>query len=556
MKKMYRILSLLLVCCMTFTNANLSVLAVDVPEDSEIAQTEIIEDQTESGDFVSAEPASVEKESVEDEITDLEEENIELTYINPLYADVIQSISKDEEQAAASDVTRRVISESDCLHSFDGVVRELRKQLVLRNETINIYYMPEGNLTEEKLSRMVEEALVHTGNPKEGDYLLFQYGGCSISANFMGIPYGAYRLEFNNIYFTNASQEAAVDNSVRSLIRNLNLNGKTDFEKVRSIYDYICKNVTYDFQHVSTPTYDLMYTAYGALVNKTAVCQGYAVLFYRLMLEIGVDCRIISGKGDGAPHAWNIVRLDGKYFNVDSTWDAQSYIYGYFLKCDKDFLNHKRDKEYNTTAFHKEYPMANYNYMDDEKPSELPFTDVSTRKWYYNAVKWAYTEGYLTGTSDTTFSPNDPMTRGMLVTVLYRMEGRPNVSGSTSFPDVKEDKYYAKAVCWAANEGLVSGYQDGNFGPEDSITREQLVKVLFQYSKYKGHYMGSRTSIDGFKDANEVSSYAVRYMEWAVREGFIEGSGGELNPKGNATRAEISAILKRFVEKHKTTFIK
>ena len=187
---------------------------------------------------------------------------------------------------------------------------------------------------------------------------------------------------------------------------------------------------------------------------------------------------------------------------------------------------------------------------EDEIVSELPFKDVSPLKWYYNSVKWAYENGLLTGTSETTFEPNSPMTRGMLVTVLYRKEGRPIVQEANKFPDVNNNKYYASAITWASANNLVSGYTNGKFGPEDSITREQIAKILYLYADYKEFDTTNSADISSYKDAAKVSGYAKKYMEWAVAEGLIKGSNGELNPKGNATRAEISAILKRFVERY------
>ncbi len=179
-----------------------------------------------------------------------------------------------------------------------------------------------------------------------------------------------------------------------------------------------------------------------------------------------------------------------------------------------------------------------------------PFKDVSSGRWYYSAVKWAMNSGYITGTSDTTFAPNDPMTRGMLVTVLYRAAGRPSASADTQFPDVDSNKYYAKAISWAAKENLVSGYSNGNFGPEDSITREQIAKILYRYAEYAGYDVTASVDISDYWDAGNVSPYAKKYMKWAVAEGFIQGSNNKLNPKGNATRAEIAAILKRFMDKY------
>ena len=180
----------------------------------------------------------------------------------------------------------------------------------------------------------------------------------------------------------------------------------------------------------------------------------------------------------------------------------------------------------------------------------LPFVDVSKNNWFYDSVVWVYENGLITGTSDITFSPNAPMTRGMLVTVLYRKEGRPIVEEGNKFPDVNLNKYYAPAIIWASANNLVSGYTNGNFGPEDSITREQIAKILYLYAAYEGYDTSNTTDISVYKDAAKVSGYAKKYMEWAVAEGLIKGSNGELNPKGDATRAEIAAILRRFVEKY------
>mgnify|MGYP000090337698 FL=1 len=132
-------------------------------------------------------------------------------------------------------------------------------------------------------------------------------------------------------YLSSLEQEEKVDEEVSNLLKSLDLSNKTDYQKVKAIYDYICSNVTYDHDNLNDESYSLKYTAYAALINKTAVCQGYASLFYRLALDAGVDTRVISGEA-GGPHAWNIVKLNGKYYNLDSTWDAGRSTYAYFLK--------------------------------------------------------------------------------------------------------------------------------------------------------------------------------------------------------------------------------
>ena len=135
------------------------------------------------------------------------------------------------------------------------------------------------------------------------------------------------------------------------------------FDTKDEFYDYICSNVTYDHDNLNDESYSLKYTAYAALINKTAVCQGYASLFYRLALDAGVDTRVISGEA-GGPHAWNIVKLNGKYYNLDSTWDAGRSTYAYFLKNTNDFDDHVRDNDYQSNEFIEEYPMWDESYTE------------------------------------------------------------------------------------------------------------------------------------------------------------------------------------------------
>lgn len=176
----------------------------------------------------------------------------------------------------------------------------------------------------------------------------------------------------------------------------------------------------------------------------------------------------------------------------------------------------------------------------------LPFTDVNTSDWYYNAVQYAYENGIMKGTSSTTFSPDYTTDRGMIVTVLHRMEGTPSVSG-TSFTDVAAGKYYADAVAWAEANDIVNGYGDGIFGPEDPITREQMATILYRYADYKGYDTSVAGSLSTFSDANTISTFAVESMTWAIGSGLINGVGNNvLAPQGSATRSQMATILMRF----------
>ena len=179
---------------------------------------------------------------------------------------------------------------------------------------------------------------------------------------------------------------------------------------------------------------------------------------------------------------------------------------------------------------------------------KLPFTDVRESDWFYEDVAFAYENGLFAGTSDTTFSPNASMTRAMLVTVLYRLEGQPAVNGRSGFSDVQYNGYYEDAVTWAANNGIVNGTSDTTFSPNANVTREQMAAILYRYAQHKKYNTAASSSLNGFSDHAGVSGYAVTPLQWAVAEKLVNGTAGKLMPTGNATRAQVAAILHRFVE--------
>lgn len=183
-------------------------------------------------------------------------------------------------------------------------------------------------------------------------------------------------------------------------------------------------------------------------------------------------------------------------------------------------------------------------------PSETKFNDVSANDWFASAVDYVTGKGMMNGTADNTFSPKANTTRGMIVTVLYRLENQPSTSAA-SFTDVASGAYYANAVAWANANGIVSGYGSGKFGPNDKVTREQLAAILYRYAQYKKYdvSVGEDTNILSYDDAQSISSYAIPAIQWACGAGVVTGkSGSKLDPKGNATRAEVAAMLMRFCE--------
>ena len=206
-------------------------------------------------------------------------------------------------------------------------------------------------------------------------------------------------------------------------------------------------------------------------------------------------------------------------------------------------------KTYTVTVSTASLPIPVKPATDNTKPaSRLPFTDVSTSDWFYDDVKFVYENGLFSGTDSRSFSPSASMTRAMLVTVLYRLEGEPAVAGRSSFADVKSGAYYEKAVIWAAANGIVTGTSSTSFSPDAKVTREQLAAILYRYAQYKKLDTSASEKLNSFSDAGEMSGYANAALGWAVAERLVNGASGKLMPKGYATRAQVAAIFHRFVE--------
>ncbi len=253
-------------------------------------------------------------------------------------------------------------------------IAQLRSKMVSRSRAISIPLrvskadVPGEEEMEALILGIFALATAHTGVPTEGDYLLWciedlKYGGTYIdSGSYYYLDIG-YQLD----YYISQSMEASVTRKVDQIMAGFNFTANTDdYDKTLAIYDYICSRVKYsteDNEGMSDEFYK--FTAYGALVENSAVCQGYAVALYRLLLEAGVDCRVIAGYDaeSGIGHAWNIVQLDGVYYNLDSTWDAGYLDYWYFLKGSSDFADHIREEAYDIDEFHTLYPMSPTDYV-------------------------------------------------------------------------------------------------------------------------------------------------------------------------------------------------
>ena len=213
-------------------------------------------------------------------------------------------------------------------------------------------------------------------------------------------------------------------------------------------------------------------------------------------------------------------------------------------------VTEKEDGKYTFTMPASEVSVSAAFTKSEEKPEQIAgFTDVLTTDWFADAVQYAVDNGMMNGTSEMTFHPNGTTTRGMIVTILYRLEKEPAVDNGAGFADVAADQYYADAVAWASANDIVTGYSEEKFGPDNSITREQFAAILYRYAQYKKIDVTATADLSGYADAAQISAYAETAMKWANGEGLITGvTDTMLKPAGNATRAQAATILMRFCE--------
>ena len=332
------------------------------------------------------------------------------TYINPVYKDVL-SDALPEAVTPYSLETPQNVSYTDDVQQLAAT---LRQQMLNRTTTIHLYYHSNTAITQDSLDQLSDQlfnlAVAHTRNGKEGDYLRWHCEGWTLGASYSSASSG-YNMDltFTMYYLSDASQEAQMDQAVSSLISSLNLSGKNEYQKAKAIYDYMCSNITYDYKNLNDPNYTLKFSAYAALINKTSVCQGYATLFYRLALEAGLDARVIAGVAGGGNHAWNIVKINGSYYNLDSTWDAGRDPYDYFLKNMNDFSDHDRNADYTASDFVTAYPMSATSYDESAPVYGEPTYEWAADYSSVTAKRLCETDGtYETETVGTTKEVTDP----------------------------------------------------------------------------------------------------------------------------------------------------
>ena len=331
------------------------------------------------------------------------------------------------------------------LENFDLGIAYLRNAFVNRETHIEFGFYCDQPI--DKAGEVIKEALfTHTKNPIEGDYLRFQYREYSVTRYLVtsGSRY-CYLIFMDVVYMTDTAQEAAVSAAVSSLLGSLGVNSMDSYSKTKTIYNWICQNVSYDYAHVGNTEYLKQFSAYGALVERTAVCQGYAVLLYRLLLESGVDVRVIPGTGNSTLHAWNIVELNGVYYNVDSTWDAGKDSYGYFLCSEADFSGHIRLDGYRTDAFMTSYPMSSKTYESEEKTTQETTIPETTAQ----ETTAQETTTQETTAPETTAEETSPETESS--TQETTPEGDSSVEQTTSEQETTSQKKYPDGLALDKN---------------------------------------------------------------------------------------------------------
>ena len=338
------------------------------------------------------EASSNQSESNQSEV-DKSEENI-IYMVNPLYEDVISIDDLKKKLDSSNDVQLFAASTGQYFSDYDSAVSYLRKQMVSRETEITLNFPASwfDSHKDELYWDLLYDAMKcdESSTGQDGDALIYGFAGCRLSYSNAGY------IQYTMSYHSDAEQEAKLTAAVAEAMTTLQLNGLSEAKKIIKIHDYICNHVDYAYNSKE----EQIYTAYGALCTGKAVCQGYAVLFYRLCREAGLSVRIISGTGNGGAHAWNIVRIGSKYYNVDCTWDGQNAATynDFLLKSEADFSNHTRESWKVAGSHYLYYTSAEFN-------AQYPMTEKS----WDESTTYAHSEETTSGAVTLKAEWNDPV---------------------------------------------------------------------------------------------------------------------------------------------------
>jgi len=480
--------------------------------------------------------------------------------VDPVYSSILKvripDISSRQKPTAMPAESVTYLSEM-------AAVEEVRRQMLTRAETIPLSLkLPSGSDIQGTLARIWDSALEHTrSNGTGGDYLRWQGGRYFYYPGFSYRDNGSYitfTMYFQTNWFTTAQQEATLSSYIKgTLLPQLALDGKSTYQKVQAIYDWITRNVRYDYANLGNDSYLLQYTAYAAVINRTAVCNGYASLFYRLANDAGIDCRFITGTAGGY-HAWNIVRMDnGKYYCLDATWDEGQTNYRYFLKGTTEFgQDHTVITDENNTYFWNQYPVSATDFDPNAPlPPAAPtvtmtYSDSGKPKLTWNAVSGATSyrvfrsesrgSGYsLLGTTTATSYTNTGAAVGK--TYYYRVKAVNSV-GTSGYSNIVSGK--AKTAAPAAPSVTA-----GNSSTGKPQLTWKAVSGAVKYEVYRstrqnsGYSLLGTTTATSYVNTGASTGTTYYYRVKAVnRNGMASGYSNIVSGKAKAAAPAAPSV--------------
>ena len=480
--------------------------------------------------------------------------------VDPVYSSILKvripDISSRQKPTAMPAESVTYLSEM-------AAVEEVRRQMLTRAETIPLSLkLPSGSDIQGTLARIWDSALEHTrSNGTGGDYLRWQGGKYFYYPGFSYRDNGSYitfTMYFQTNWFTTAQQEATLSSYIKgTLLPQLALDGKSTYQKVQAIYDWITRNVRYDYANLGNDSYLLQYTAYAAVINRTAVCNGYASLFYRLANDAGIDCRFITGTAGGY-HAWNIVRMDnGKYYCLDATWDEGQTNYRYFMKGTTEFgQDHTVITDENNTYFWNQYPVSatdfdpnaplppaaptvTMTYSDSGKP-KLTWKAVSGATSYRVFRSESRGTGYsLLGTTTATSYTNTGAAVGK--TYYYRVKAVNSV-GTSGYSNIVSGK--AKTAAPAAPSVTI-----GNSSTGKPQLTWKAVSGAVKYEVYRstrqnsGYSLLGTTTSTSYVNTGASTGTTYYYRVKAVnRNGMASGYSNIVSGKAKAAAPAAPSV--------------
>ena len=480
--------------------------------------------------------------------------------VDPVYSSILKvripDISSRQKPTAMPAESVTYLSEM-------AAVEEVRRQMLTRAETIPLSLkLPSGSDIQGTLARIWDSALEHTrSNGTGGDYLRWQGGRYFYYPGFSYRDNGSYitfTMYFQTNWFTTAQQEATLSSYIKgTLLPQLALDGKSTYQKVQAIYDWITRNVRYDYANLGNDSYLLQYTAYAAVINRTAVCNGYASLFYRLANDAGIDCRFITGTAGGY-HAWNIVRMDnGKYYCLDATWDEGQTNYRYFLKGTTEFgQDHTVITDENNTYFWNQYPVSATDFDPNAPlPPAAPtvtmtYSDSGKPKLTWNAVSGATSyrvfrsesrgTGYsLLGTTTATSYTNTGAAVGK--TYYYRVKAVNSV-GTSGYSNIVSCK--AKAAAPAAPSVTAGNSSTGK--PQltwKAVSGAVSYRIYRSESRGTGYSLLGTTSSTSYVNTGAAAGKTYYYRVKAVnRDGMASAYSNIVSGKAKTAAPAAPSV--------------